>query len=121
MTHPLENLFKPRSVAIIGASRSAGKHGNRPIGYLKRAGFAGELVDQPEAGVVARRGVFRPGIAEADDELDHGANGFGGGHARRWAAAQQGSIREKKPPDEPAVFLATRVDTTAPPVSPGML
>ena len=36
-----------------------------------RAGVAGELVDEPEAGVVSRRGVFGARIAEADDQLDH--------------------------------------------------
>jgi hypothetical protein len=35
------------------------------------ATHAGELVDKPEAGVVPGGFVFRPGIAEADDELDH--------------------------------------------------
>ena len=33
-------------------------------------------------------------------------------------AAQQESIREKKPPDEPAVFVAAPVDTTVPPGQP---
>ncbi len=36
-----------------------------------RAGVAGQLVDEPEAGVVPRRGVLGARIAEADDQLDH--------------------------------------------------
>jgi acyl-CoA synthetase (NDP forming) len=33
----LAPLFKPETVAVIGASRMPGKHGSAPIRYLKRA------------------------------------------------------------------------------------
>jgi acyl-CoA synthetase (NDP forming) len=46
----LQPLFRPETVAIIGASRTPGKHGHRPIAYLKRAGFAGELYPINPAG-----------------------------------------------------------------------
>ena len=42
-----------------------------PLVAQRRAGFACELVHEPEAGVVARRGVFGARIAEPDDQFDH--------------------------------------------------
>jgi acyl-CoA synthetase (NDP forming) len=39
----LERLFRPRSVAVIGASADPTKTGGRPAGYLLRHGFAGEV------------------------------------------------------------------------------
>lgn len=43
MTHwnfrRLEPMFRPRSVAVIGASADANKIGGRPIAFLRRAGF----------------------------------------------------------------------------------
>jgi acyl-CoA synthetase (NDP forming) len=40
----LDALFRPRSVAVIGASADANKVGGRPIAFLKRGGFAGRIV-----------------------------------------------------------------------------
>jgi acyl-CoA synthetase (NDP forming) len=40
----LDPLFRPRSIAIIGASTDAMKIGGRPIAYLKQAGFAGRIL-----------------------------------------------------------------------------
>jgi acyl-CoA synthetase (NDP forming) len=40
----LDALFRPRSVAIVGASSDANKVGGRPIAFLKRAGFRGRIV-----------------------------------------------------------------------------
>ena len=39
----LERLFRPRSVAVVGASADPTKTGGRPVGYLLRHGFAGEV------------------------------------------------------------------------------
>ncbi|SLN70680.1 acetate--CoA ligase family protein [Oceanibacterium hippocampi] len=39
----LDALFRPRSVAVIGASANAGKIGGLPIHYLKRAGYDGDI------------------------------------------------------------------------------
>ncbi len=39
----LETLLRPRSVAVIGASTDLTKTGGRPVGYLLRHGFAGEV------------------------------------------------------------------------------
>ncbi|WBV44802.1 acetate--CoA ligase family protein [Pseudoroseomonas cervicalis] len=36
-------LLRPRSVAVIGASADAGKMTGRPVGYLQKYGFAGDI------------------------------------------------------------------------------
>nr|WP_315401095.1 acetate--CoA ligase family protein [uncultured Duganella sp.] len=36
-------LFKPRSVAVIGASGDAGKTAGRPIAYLRKHGYTGDI------------------------------------------------------------------------------
>ena len=41
--HSLDCLFSPRTVAVIGASTSAGKIGGRPIYFMHRAGFTGTI------------------------------------------------------------------------------
>jgi acetate---CoA ligase (ADP-forming) len=40
----IERLLKPRSIAVIGASGDPEKLTGRPIGYLKKHGFRGEIV-----------------------------------------------------------------------------
>src|SRR3954469_1233720 len=39
----LDALFRPRVVAIVGASTDPNKIGGRPVHFLKRAGFAGGI------------------------------------------------------------------------------
>jgi acyl-CoA synthetase (NDP forming) len=39
----LSTLLRPRSVAVVGASADATKTGGRPVGYLLKHGFAGEV------------------------------------------------------------------------------
>ncbi|MEL0020333.1 MAG: CoA-binding protein, partial [Rickettsiales bacterium] len=39
----LDVLFRPRSVAVMGASSDEKKIGGRPIFYLKHYGFEGEI------------------------------------------------------------------------------
>lgn len=39
----IERLIRPRSVAIIGASADPGKTSGRPVSYLRKHGFAGEI------------------------------------------------------------------------------
>ncbi|WP_253272242.1 acetate--CoA ligase family protein [Advenella kashmirensis] len=41
--HPLNHLFNPDSVAIIGASSDPGKLGGRPIRFLLEAGYEGAI------------------------------------------------------------------------------
>jgi len=40
---PISRLLKPRSVAIIGASADAAKTAGRPVSYLVKHGFAGDI------------------------------------------------------------------------------
>ena len=39
----ISRLLKPRSVAIIGASADATKTSGRPIAYLQKHGFKGDI------------------------------------------------------------------------------
>ena len=39
----LDRLFRPRSIAVIGASSDAGKLTGRPIAYLRKHGFTGAI------------------------------------------------------------------------------
>jgi acyl-CoA synthetase (NDP forming) len=39
----ISRLLKPRSVAVIGASADAGKTAGRPVAYLRKHGFTGEI------------------------------------------------------------------------------
>ena len=39
----LTPIFKPASVAVVGASRDAAKIGGLPIAFMKASGFAGAL------------------------------------------------------------------------------
>jgi acyl-CoA synthetase (NDP forming) len=39
----LDRLLAPRAVAVVGASPDAGKLAGRPLGYLRRYGFAGKV------------------------------------------------------------------------------
>lgn len=43
-THALDALFRPRSVAILGASGDPDKIGGRPLAFLRRAGYGGRVV-----------------------------------------------------------------------------
>ncbi|MFZ0837990.1 MAG: CoA-binding protein, partial [Xanthobacteraceae bacterium] len=43
MTHVLDRLFNPRSVAVLGASADTSKLTGRPVDYLKRHGFTGAI------------------------------------------------------------------------------
>ena len=39
----LSKLLNPRSIAIVGATPDLGRVGGRPIAYLRRYGFTGEI------------------------------------------------------------------------------
>jgi acyl-CoA synthetase (NDP forming) len=43
MTHPLESLFAPRSIAVIGASRDTAKIPGTLLAFLRKNGFAGAI------------------------------------------------------------------------------
>jgi acyl-CoA synthetase (NDP forming) len=44
MTSAFETLFRPNSIAIIGASSDPTRIGGRPVRYLKEGGFAGRIL-----------------------------------------------------------------------------
>lgn len=48
--HPLEKLFRPRSVALVGASGDPAKLGGRTLLHLKELGFGGRLFPINAAG-----------------------------------------------------------------------
>jgi len=43
LSHPLEALLRPKSVAIVGASADRQKTAGKPAAYLRKHGYAGEL------------------------------------------------------------------------------
>lgn len=70
MTHPLQRLFDPRGVAVIGASQTPGKYGYILLKTLIAEGYPG-----PAFGVNARGGaldgrVFLRSLDEADAPVD---------------------------------------------------
>ncbi len=86
MTHTLQTILEPRSVAVIGASQNATKRGHQALRALQKAGFQGpiypvhpdggellglpvatsidQLDDSPELAFVATRAKTVPGILE---------------------------------------------------------
>jgi acetate---CoA ligase (ADP-forming) len=66
----LDPLFRPRSIAIIGASTDAMKIGGRPIDFLKRAGFSGRILPvNPNSAEVQGLPAFRS-LDEVPDKVD---------------------------------------------------
>ena len=43
MSQPLDRLFAPRSIALVGASADPDKFGGRPLAALERWGYDGDL------------------------------------------------------------------------------
>jgi len=71
MLRPIDEMFAPRTVAVIGASADAGKIGGRPIKFLKAHGFAGEIYPiNPKADEVQGLPAFRE-IGAAPRPVDH--------------------------------------------------
>jgi acetate---CoA ligase (ADP-forming) len=66
----LDALFRPRSVAIIGASNDANKVGGRPLAFLKTAGYAGRVLPvNPSAEQVQGVPAFAT-LAHIDGDID---------------------------------------------------
>lgn len=59
----LDALFAPRSIAIVGASQDSLKIGGRPVDYLKRHGFAGQILPV-NPGAASIQGL--PAVARLD-------------------------------------------------------
>jgi acyl-CoA synthetase (NDP forming) len=70
LTARLDPLFKPRHVAVIGASRSPGKHGNRVIGNIAIHGFGGRVsLINPAGGEIDGAPCFKS-IEDAPGAVD---------------------------------------------------
>ena len=70
MAHPLDALFRPRSVAVIGASSDPNKIGGRPIAFLKRAGYAGTIYPvNPTAATVQEVAAY-PSLGAIGPEVE---------------------------------------------------
>lgn len=65
--HGLDVLFRPRSIAIIGASQDATKIGGRPLQLLQKYGYEGAIYP-----VNPRRGEVR-GLKACASKTDQGA------------------------------------------------
>ena len=66
----LEHFFRPKSVAVIGASREPGKVGNVVVRNLKRYGFTGEIYPiNPRATEILGLKVY-PTVMDVDDTID---------------------------------------------------
>ncbi|MEA2871340.1 MAG: hypothetical protein QOH67_1316 [Hyphomicrobiales bacterium] len=69
MSHPLDALFRPASVAIIGASSDANRIGGRPVAYSKRA-FKGAIIPvNPNQKEIQGLTAY-PSIKDAPGEID---------------------------------------------------
>lgn len=67
----LTTLFRPRSLAVIGASEDATKIGGRPIAFLKRAGFPGPIYPiNPQRRSIQGIEAFSA-LAAVPDAVDH--------------------------------------------------
>jgi acyl-CoA synthetase (NDP forming) len=67
--HALDALFKPRSVAIIGASSDPNRIGGRPVAFSKRA-FKGSIVPiNPKGGELQGLKAY-PSITDVPGEID---------------------------------------------------
>jgi len=66
----LEHFFRPKSVAVIGASREPGKVGNVVVRNLKRYGFDGEIYPiNPRATEILGLKVY-PTVMDVDGSID---------------------------------------------------
>ena len=67
--HALERLFRPRSVAVIGASSDPNKVGGRPIAFLQRGGFGGSVYPVSRAAEVQGLRAY-PRLADIGQPVD---------------------------------------------------
>ncbi|HEB51294.1 MAG TPA: CoA-binding protein [Desulfobulbus sp.] len=66
----LDKLFFPKSIAVVGASRSPGKVGYDILHNLVQAGFAGEIFPVNPAGGKLFGRMVRPDLAACGREID---------------------------------------------------
>ena len=66
----LDRLFRPRSVAVIGASSTPTKIGGLPIAFLRAHGFEGDIYPiNPKADRIQDLPAY-PSIAETPGQVD---------------------------------------------------
>jgi acyl-CoA synthetase (NDP forming)/RimJ/RimL family protein N-acetyltransferase len=68
----IEHLLRPRSIAVVGASRSRGKVGGALVRHLVDGGFAGRVYPvnaDPDAGSIAGLAAV-PSVGDVADEVD---------------------------------------------------
>jgi len=71
MTNKLDVLFRPRSIAVIGASAEVRRIGGRPVDFLKRSGFEGPIYPvNPRRDEVQGLRAY-PSVAEIPGPVDH--------------------------------------------------
>ena len=102
-----KELFYPKSVAVLGASRNPGKVGHGVFTNLAQTGFPGEIYGvNPAGGGVLGRAFYRD-IGAIPRRVGLGAcggrppEGVAGG---KEADAAQGRERQGSPPPNPPVF-----------------
>lgn len=67
----LDALFRPRSVAVVGASSDPNKIGGRPLAFLRRAGYGGAIYPvNPGADEVQGIKAYRS-VAHIEDPVEH--------------------------------------------------
>ena len=71
MAHPLDCLFRPRSVAVIGASSDANKIGGRPIAFLARAGYRGAIYPVNPAAAQVQGITAYASLSVIDGPVEH--------------------------------------------------
>lgn len=70
MAHPLDPLFRPRSVAIVGASSDPNKVGGRPLAFLQKGGYRGRILPvNPGAAEVQGVRAYKS-LAAVPDDID---------------------------------------------------
>lgn len=68
--HSLTSLFEAQSVAVVGASNDPHKLGGRPIAYMKRLGYAGQLIPiNPKSNIIQGLPAKRS-LADLDEPVD---------------------------------------------------
>jgi acetyltransferase len=70
MDHPLDTIFKPRSIAIVGASRKKGSIGQQVLHNLIEQEFSGKVFPvNPQADVIHSIKCF-PSVSDIPDAVD---------------------------------------------------
>jgi acetate---CoA ligase (ADP-forming) len=70
MTRELDYIFKPRAIAVVGASREPGSFGHRVVRYLVEGGYQGPLYPvNPKAAVIHSLPCY-PRVEDTPDPVD---------------------------------------------------